>query len=234
MRSIAAPRSGRRAARVIATPGALAARRRTRRPGVALVMTSPRSTPRCTIVCAICGRMPLMMQSAPISRAAATVFSRCCATSVSTVGTPVMSMIAIAEPVSTIRCEQALHHDLGARAVERADQRQRQDAVPQLDHRRRELEQLLLLAADHLLARSSGRPRSCRGRAGRAARSSSTVASAERLRRRSPSSLRSAVEQRLLEREDERRGLGRREALASRASGTARRAARGRPPTPGR
>ena len=42
---------------------------------VAFVVTSPRSTPRWTIVCAICGRMPLMMQSAPISRAAATVFS---------------------------------------------------------------------------------------------------------------------------------------------------------------
>ena len=56
------------------------------------------------MVCAICGRMPLMMQSAPISRIAVTVFSRCCATSVSTVGTPVMSMIAISEPVSTMRC----------------------------------------------------------------------------------------------------------------------------------
>ena len=52
---------------------------------------------------AICGRMPLMMQSAPISRAAVTVFSRCCATSVSTVGTPVMSMMATPAPVSTMR-----------------------------------------------------------------------------------------------------------------------------------
>ena len=48
--------------------------------------------------------------------------------------------------------EQALHHDLRARAVERADQRQSQDAVPQLDDRRREFEQLLLLARDDLLA----------------------------------------------------------------------------------
>src|SRR5690606_15676220 len=53
------------------------------------------STPRCTMVCAICGRMPLTMQSAPINRAAATVLSRCCAVSVSTVGTPVISMMAI-------------------------------------------------------------------------------------------------------------------------------------------
>ena len=52
---------------------------------------------------AIWGRMPLMMQSAPIRRAAVMVLSRCCATSVSTVGTPVMSMIATLAPVSTIR-----------------------------------------------------------------------------------------------------------------------------------
>ncbi len=73
---------------------------------VALVDTADRSTPRCTMVCAICGRMPLMMQSAPIRRAAATVFSRCWATSVSTVGTPVMSMIAMAAPVRTIACSR--------------------------------------------------------------------------------------------------------------------------------
>jgi hypothetical protein len=58
------------------------------------------------MVCAICGRMPLMMQSAPMRRAAATVFMRCCATSVSTVGTPVMSMIAIEAPESTIFCSR--------------------------------------------------------------------------------------------------------------------------------
>src|SRR5262249_21399079 len=73
---------------------------------VALVTRLVSSTPRWTMVCAIGGRMPLMMQSAPMSRAAATVFSRCWATSVSTVGTPVMSMIAIAAPVSTIRCRR--------------------------------------------------------------------------------------------------------------------------------
>src|SRR5262249_10890542 len=67
-----------------------------------LVMTSVSSTPRCTMVCAICGRMPLTMHSAPMRRAAATVFSRCWATSVSTVGTPVMSTIAMVAPLSTI------------------------------------------------------------------------------------------------------------------------------------
>src|SRR5205085_6426917 len=69
---------------------------------VAFVTTTVSSTPRWTMVCAICGRMPLMMQSAPIRRAAATVFSRCCAVSVSTVGTPVMSMIASSAPRCTI------------------------------------------------------------------------------------------------------------------------------------
>ena len=53
--------------------------------------------------------------------------------------------------------EQALHHDLRPRAVERADQRQREDAVPELDDRRRELQHLLLLARDQLLAALSGR-----------------------------------------------------------------------------
>src|SRR5580658_7003246 len=61
---------------------------------VALVVTSERSTPRWMMVWAICGRMPLIRQSAPIKRAAATVLSRCWATSVSTTGTPVMSMMA--------------------------------------------------------------------------------------------------------------------------------------------
>ena len=119
---------------------------------VALVTTSPRSTPRCTMVCAICGRMPLMMQSAPISRAAATVLSRCCATSVSTVGTPVMSMMAIAGAGLDDPLQQALHHDLRALAVERADERQRQNALPQLHDRRGQLEHLLLLAHDDVFA----------------------------------------------------------------------------------
>ena len=65
---------------------------------------SPNSMPSATIVCAICGRMPEMMHSAPISRAATTVLSRCWATWVSTAGTPVMSMIACCEPVSTRVC----------------------------------------------------------------------------------------------------------------------------------
>src|SRR5262249_42169173 len=48
--------------------------------------------------------------------------------------------------------EQALHDDLRPRAVERTDQRKPEDAVPQLDDGSRQLEHLLLLAADPLLA----------------------------------------------------------------------------------
>lgn len=55
---------------------------------------SPNSIPSDTIVCATCGRMPEIVHSAPSRRAALTVLSRCCATSVSTVGTPVMSITA--------------------------------------------------------------------------------------------------------------------------------------------
>ena len=104
------------------------------------------------MVWAICGRMPLMMQSAPISRAAVTVLSRCWATSVSTVGTPVMSMMAISDAGLDDPLQQRLHDDLGPGAVERADHRQGQDAVPELHDRRGQLEHLLLLAADDLLA----------------------------------------------------------------------------------
>ena len=103
------------------------------------------------MVCAICGRMPLMMQSAPISRAAATVFNRCCATSVSTVGTPVMSRMAIDEPVSTMRCSR-FSITTCVRAL---------SSVPmsgsarmpshKRDDRRRQLEHLLLLAEDDRL-----------------------------------------------------------------------------------
>jgi hypothetical protein len=65
------------------------------------VAISPNSMPSDTIVCATCGRMPEMMHSAPSSRAALTVLRRCCATSVSTVGTPVMSITAWSAPVAT-------------------------------------------------------------------------------------------------------------------------------------
>ena len=103
----------------------------------AFVVTPRSSTPRCTMVCAICGRMPLMMQSAPINLMAVTVFSRCWATSVSTVGTPVMSMMATSDPVLDDALQQSLHHDLCALTVERADHRQCEDAVPELHDRRR-------------------------------------------------------------------------------------------------
>ena len=120
---------------------------------LALVATADRSMPRCTMVCAICGRMPLMMQSAPISCAAATVFSRCWATSVSTVGTPVMSMMAMLEPVATSRCS-SVSITTWVRSL---------SSVPisgsarmpchSSHHRRRQLDQLFLLAGDDRLTR---------------------------------------------------------------------------------
>ena len=105
------------------------------------------------MVWAICGRMPLMMQSAPISRAAATVLSRCCATSVSTVGTPVMSMMAMPAPVVTICCSR-LSITTCVRALSSVPMSGSASiALPQLDHRGRKLHQLLLLPRDDLFAR---------------------------------------------------------------------------------
>ena len=169
------------------------------------------STPRCTMVWAICGRMPLMMQSAPISRAAEIVLIRCCATSVSTVGTPVMSMMAISAPEVTMRCSR-LSMTICVRALSSVpiSGRARMPSHS-LHHRRRELEQLLLLAGDHLLAgprvaldgveaEPVDQPVGDPGLP--ASRSAS-----------SPSSSAQQREQRLLQREDEDGRLARAEAL---------------------
>ena len=48
--------------------------------------------------------------------------------------------------------KQILHDGLGAHTVEGADQRYRQDLIPELDDRRREFEQFFLLPPDNLLA----------------------------------------------------------------------------------
>src|SRR5258706_1171511 len=45
--------------------------------------------------------------------------------------------------------QQVLHDDLSSRAVEHADQRQRDDVIPKLHHRRRQFHQFLLLTIDH-------------------------------------------------------------------------------------
>ena len=140
----AAGRAGHRRGRVRFSASAKASA------SVALVVTSPRSTPRCTMVWAICGRMPLMMQSAPIRRAAVTVLSRCCADQ--RIDRRHAGDVDDRDLGAGLddALQQRLHHDLRARAVERADQRQGQDAVPQLHHRRRELEHLLLLPQNDL------------------------------------------------------------------------------------
>jgi hypothetical protein len=48
--------------------------------------------------------------------------------------------------------EQVLRHRLGPLAVQRPDQRQSENFVPELDHRSRKLEQLLCLALDDVIA----------------------------------------------------------------------------------
>src|SRR5215475_3559872 len=114
--------------------------------------TTLSSTPSCTMVWAICGRMPLMRQSAPIRRAADTVFRRCWAVSVSGRHTGDVDDGDLG-PGLNDALEQVLHHHLGAAAVERADQGQGDDALPQLHHRRRQFLDFLALALDQLLAR---------------------------------------------------------------------------------
>src|SRR5687767_10504665 len=106
--------------------------------------------------------------------------------------------------------EQVLHDHLGPRAVEGADEREREDAVPERDHRSRQLEHLLTLPGNELLAtllvdlgreqseavqQDVGDPRLL-GENGRVA----------------ADLLAEAREERLLEREDEHRRLARREA----------------------
>ena len=81
------------------------------------------------------------------------------ATAVSTTGTPVMSRMTISEPVVDDPLQQRLVHLLGAGGVQAADDRQGQDAVPDLDDRRLQLADRLAL-----LARWCGlrvRPASC-------------------------------------------------------------------------
>ncbi len=72
-------------------------------------------------------------------------------------GTPVMSMMAISAIGLDDRLQQVLHHDLGAAAVQRADQGQRDDPVPEFHHRGREFLDLLAMARDQLFPGPSGR-----------------------------------------------------------------------------
>ncbi len=74
--------------------------------------------------------------------AADTVFGRCCAVNVSTTGTPVMTMMAISAPARTHSLRQA--RMTTARSAVQADERQRQDAVPELHDRVEFLDSLFL------------------------------------------------------------------------------------------
>src|SRR5690606_23158973 len=107
--------------------------------------------------------------------------------------------------------EERLHDRLSSGAVEGADQRHRQDSMPELDHRRRQLEQLLLLAVDHLLAALLERLGGMQAEPVEQVRGDEHLVGDARAvaeRRAQP------LEQRLLQREDEMGGLARRETHA--------------------
>ena len=153
-----------------------------------------------------------MMQSAPISRAAATVFSRCCATSVSTVGTPVMSMIAIRRPVSTMRCSRlsitTWVRALSSVPISGSARMPSHSCTTGVDSSSISCCCRAMTSSRRLLVR----PRSCRGRACRAACVAVQISSAS-ARGVARQLLAQPREQRLLQREHERRGLRRREPL---------------------
>ncbi len=119
--------------------------------------------------------------------------------------------------------QQALHHHLRAGAIERADERQCKDARPQLDDRRRQLQQLLLLAVDDFFAALL----IDLGREERELVENEWSCSTAR-RRASQRRVRELIaqprEQRLLQRENERRRFRRRKPCSARAN--ARRRAR--------
>jgi hypothetical protein len=109
------------------------------------------------------------------------------------------------------RLQQVLHHHLRALAVERADQRQCEDAFPQLDDGCRQLGKLLLLAHDQGftrllvgLGRYQAKPVEQQGDRPVGLERSGHVGAAMALR---------GLDQRLLQRKHEHRGFARAEAL---------------------
>jgi hypothetical protein len=115
-------------------------------------------------------------------------------------------------------------------AVERADERERKDVVPELDHRRRELEELALLALDHRLARllvgldgEQAQPVEEHGRRPEILGERLRIAREVRI---------DPLEHRLLEREHEHRGLDGRVALRRARRGELREDLAHRAPTP--
>ncbi len=105
------------------------------------------------MVWAICGRMPLIRQSAPIKTRG---------------GHGLQQVLGhqgihhrdagdvdngVIRPGLDDRFQQILHHHLRARAIQRSDERQRQDVLPKPHHGSGKLQQLFLLARDHFFAR---------------------------------------------------------------------------------
>ena len=119
----------------------------------ALVTMPCRSRPRCTMVCAICGRTPLMMASGTHEAD----------------GGDGLEQMLRDEGIDGGNAgdiddgdfgagfhdalEQRFHHHLGALRIQRTDHRQGEHAIPQLHHGRGQLEQFFLLASDHFLTR---------------------------------------------------------------------------------
>ena len=104
------------------------------------------------MVCAICGRMPLMMQSAPISRAAddrlQQMLRRQRVDRRHAGDVDDGDFGAVVDDV----LQQVLHHDLGALAVERADDRNGEHPIPQFHHRCRQFGNFTLLPQDDVFA----------------------------------------------------------------------------------
>ena len=93
-----------------------------------------------------------MITLAPISREASTVCTRWLATVESIVGTPVMSITTTRGAVGADAAQQLLGELARPLTVEHADDREDQQALADLQHRRRELADRLLLLADDALA----------------------------------------------------------------------------------
>ena len=100
-----------------------------------------------TSACASSADIPVTSTRAPSSRTEATVRSTRTATADSSTGTPVTSITTTRGAVLADGAQQALVELLGALEVQRADHRQHQQPLLELQHGRGQLEDRLLLGA---------------------------------------------------------------------------------------